>query len=185
MLSLADLLAAHGLADLFPLAVAEGPVVVLTAAAFPDALGMPLIGIWMVAVLADLTGDVLLYSAGRFAPLAVPRSLQSDATERQLGRLFGVSGPKTLLLAKWTHVAGLPVLVAAGIARMPLVPFLWWNLIGTLPKAGCFVLAGWWLGHWAVQLWSTAGVNGVTTAFILIVVVLGFLMLKGRVAQWK
>lgn len=185
MPALGDLLATYGPAVLFPLAVMEGPVVVMTAAAFSEAFGLSAVGLWVMAVLADLAGDVLLYSLGRFAPRAVPRRLRPEGTERHLVRLFGRSGAGILLLAKWTHVAGLPTLLAAGVARMPFVPFLWWNLIGTLPKAGCLVLAGWSLGLWAVQLWDRTGIAGVAVAGAMIAGGLVIVVAKGRVPRWK
>lgn len=185
MQGLAELLAAHGPAVLFPLAMVEGPVVIMTAAAFSDGFSLSLAGLWVLAVLADLAGDMLLYAIGRFAPQIAPKRLRPEGTERQLSRLFGRSGAGILLLAKWTHFAGLPTLVAAGVARMPFSAFLWWNLIGTLPKTGCLVLAGWWLGLWAIRLWDWAGLTGVALACLVLVVLLAIFFSKRRAPLWK
>ncbi len=174
MQAVADILAAQGSMILFPLALVEGPVVVLTAAALADLAGLNLWAIWLVAVAADLVGDCILYGLGRFLPDAVPRSLRPKTQIAQLGRMFAASGATILLTAKLTHVAGLPTLVAAGIARMPFAGFFWWNLVGTAVKATAMVLAGWGFGLSILRIWEGGMIFPAIGAALLVIVLILF-----------
>lgn len=174
MQEIAEILAAQGPAILFPLALIEGPVVILTAAALADLAGLNLWAVWAVAVGADLAGDCLLYALGRFLPDAIPRRLRPRAPIDQLGRMFGASGAMLLLTAKLTHVAGLPTLVAAGIGRMPFFGFLWWNLVGTVAKASAIVLAGWFFGVSILRIWEDGMIVPALGAALLLIVVILF-----------
>ena len=49
-----------------------------------------------------------------------------------------------LATTEWLH--GVFALVAAGMARMHIGRFLWWNLLATLPKTAGFAVLGWVLG---------------------------------------
>ena len=50
------------------------------------------------------------------------------------------------MFGKLTHSAGAAVLVAAGLARMPLWRFTWVNLLATVPKSLFFVVIGYAFG---------------------------------------
>ena len=105
----------------------------------------------VVVVLADLVGDSLLYLLGRTSPSAFPlwfrrRVLPDRARVVAVARHFRDRGGRTLVVAKLTHVAGLPVLMAAGATRMPFWSFLAWNLVGTIPKSLVFAALGWSFG---------------------------------------
>ena len=80
---------------------------------------------------------------------------------------FEEKGGRTLLFGKLTHVAGLPILVAAGAARMPYPIFLGYNFLGTLPKTAVFAALGWCFG----SAWQRID-GGIFYASILATVVL-------------
>lgn len=153
-------LAPEGPLMLFLLALLEGPFIIASASALAHALEFRLGTIGLIAVAADLTGDVLLYSAGRFLWDVIPDRFHSKTPTVQLTRAFERSGGGILVVAKLTHVAGLPPLLAAGSARMPLMRFLWWSLVGTVPKVTLLVLAGWAFGTSAVLVLSSIGSDG-------------------------
>jgi len=142
MVALQAALAEHGTWVLFLLAVIEGPVVVLGATALAQIGAMDIRMVWVVAVAADLVGDTVLYLFGRHLPDCLPERLRPSGARSRAESVFGRSGARLLLLAKLTHFAGLPTLIAAGFARMPLAHFLFWNLVGTLPKVTAIVLVG-------------------------------------------
>lgn len=152
---------------LFLLAMIEGPVIVTTAAAVADALKFHLGAIWSIAVAADLAGDLLLYSTGRFLSHMIPDRFRTKTPKADLTRLFHQSGGRILVIAKLTHVAGMPTLLAAGCAQMPVLRFLWWNLVGTVPKVTALVVAGWTLGSSAILLMQVTGGIGWTPAALV------------------
>lgn len=154
--SMTALMQAHGLWLLFPLSVAEGPVVSVLAGWLVRLGMLPLAGAYLVLVLGDLLGDALHYALGRFGAGRLParwrRRLAIDAaTNDDLIRHFDRSGARTLVIAKLTHSLGFAALIGAGAARMPFGPFLWFNLLATLPKSAAFLALGYGLGHLAGQ----------------------------------
>lgn len=150
--TITQLIQAHGLLLLFPLSVAEGPIVTV-AAGWMAKLGLlPLGWTYLVLVLGDLVGDALHYALGRRGLRLIPerwrRRLGIDADAlRGLARHFETRGGRTLIVAKLTHSLGFAALIAAGAARMPFLPFLWFNLLGTLPKTLAFLLLGYGLSQ--------------------------------------
>ncbi|WP_215782111.1 DedA family protein [Paludibacterium sp. B53371] len=141
----------YGWPALFAAMVLEGPLATVLAG-FMAAQGLvSLPGIGLLAVLADLSGDTLLYMLGRQGRvpsrvwrgrrglLRRKRALWLQAHLRQhAGRL--------LVAGKLTHAMGFLVLIAAGAARLPFLPFLGWNLLATLPKVAIFAGLGYFGG---------------------------------------
>ena len=183
MASTADLAAiieAHSLSVLFPLAVIEGPIVTVVAGWLSHLGYLPLARVACILVLADLVGDALLYWLGRSG-----LALLSDRWRARLGLLpdrvsrlvahFRDRGGLTLLLAKLTHSLGFAALVAAGAARMPLLPFFGFNLLGTLPKTALLLLLGSLFGAANVAIGTWIGRGTIVMGIALTVLVIAWL----------
>lgn len=150
----------YGLLVIAPLALLEGPVVSVVSGYLARAGLLPLHWVFGVLVLADLAGDLGLYWIGRQgrAGLALPWLARFGVTRRRLAsalRAFRRNGGRLVVIGKLTHSAGFAVLLAAGMARMPLTRFVMLNTLATLPKTGLCVAFGWWFGavtdrvsHW-------------------------------------
>lgn len=142
---------AQGLPVLVPMAIVEGPIVTIVAGWLAK---LGLISVWgaiAALVMADLIGDSILYLIGRRGVARLPERWRrrlglTDARLAQVAEHFRRHGPRTLVLGKLTHTAGALVLVTAGSARMPVLSFLWWNLLATIPKTAVFFLIGWLFG---------------------------------------
>lgn len=178
MAALQAALAEHGTWVLFLLAVIEGPMVVLGATALAQIGAMDVRLVWVVAVAADLVGDTVLYLLGRHLPDCLPERLRPSGARGRVEDAFWASGARILLLAKLTHFAGLPTLIAAGFARMPFARFLFWNLVGTLPKVTAIVVVG-------CLFWTSVLSGKAEPAVAMLVVAAavagtGVLVLRGR-----
>lgn len=141
----------YGMLIIAPLAVLEGPVVSVVAGYLAKAGLILLPQTFGVLVLADLVGDVILYTIGRRgrARVALRWLAAFGVTRRRLARVlraFRAQGGRILVIGKLTHSAGFAVLLAAGMARMPIAQFLALNLLATLPKVALFLGLGWWFG---------------------------------------
>ena len=79
----------------------------------------------------------------------------TQARKLSLEGHFATKGGWTILLGKWTHSAGLAVMLASGAARMNFSVYMAYNLVGTLPKTAAFTLIGWFIGsaYTAVDTW--------------------------------
>ena len=147
-----QLVQAHGLWLLAPVTVLEGPIVTVIAAYMASLGLMNVYAVYVICVLGDLVGDLMLYLFGRFGPRALPGRWQlrmglRRERRRNLRAHFETVGGRTLIIGKLTHSAGAAVLVAAGAGKMPVWQFLWWNLLGTLPKTLLFVVVGYVFGY--------------------------------------
>lgn len=151
------LLKAHGIAFLAPLAVIEGPIVTVVASYLASLAYLNVYLVFVVVVLADLVGDSILYAIGRRGPQLMSERWRSrlGVTETRVAALTGhfhAKGGRTLIFGKFTHSAGVIVLIAAGAARMPYWRFLAFNLIATTPKSLLFVVIGYTLGRAYTQI---------------------------------
>lgn len=169
------LIVKHGLAVVAPVAVIEGPIVTVIAAWLASQGLMSLWAVAAVVIAADLVGDFGFYSLGRWGLGRLPkrwlerRGLTHERLEGLMSH-FEDHGGRTLLLGKLTHSAGFAVLVAAGMAKMPLLRFFWFNLLGTVPKSLLFVGLGYGFGaaYASINGWIT----GVTLALGVLIVAL-------------
>jgi membrane protein DedA with SNARE-associated domain len=140
-----QLIQAYGLWILAPISVIEGPIATVIAAWLAHQGYLNIAAVYLVCVLGDLVGDSLLYGVGRFGAGSLPPRMTA-ARQIALTEHFRTKGARTLLFGKWTHSAGMAILIASGMARMDFGRYLWFNLLGTLPKTLMFTLIGYFLG---------------------------------------
>jgi membrane protein DedA with SNARE-associated domain len=160
--------------------IVEGPIVTVLSSALAREGLFPLALLAPILVAGDLLGDLLHFALGRYGVRRIPprwrRALGLGAGRVQaLARHFDSKGGRTLVLGKLTHSAGAAVLVAAGMARMPLVPFIGWNLLATLPKTARLIALGWYMGGaWRqIDQWLGRGAL-VALAMILVLIVIWY-----------
>jgi membrane protein DedA with SNARE-associated domain len=146
-----QLIQTYGLWILAPVSVIEGPIATVIAAWLAHQGYLNIVAVYLVCVLGDLVGDSLLYAVGRFGAGSLPPRLSrwlgmTTARQIALTEHFRTMGGRTLLFGKWTHSAGMAILIASGMAQMGFGRYLWFNLLGTLPKTLIFTLVGYFLG---------------------------------------
>lgn len=147
--SILAILAHYGYGALFLVAVAEGPIVTVIAGFLASQGVLDTALVFAVAVTADLTGDLLLYAIGRSGGTTL-RAWRHEPSNRDrvaiMRRRFRAQPGKALLFGKLTHGAGFLFLLAAGAERIQPTTFLWYNLLGTLPKTAAFLALGYFAG---------------------------------------
>jgi membrane protein DedA with SNARE-associated domain len=141
----------YGYIIYFPLTLIEGPIVTVIAG-FLVSLGyLNFAIIYLLAIGGDLTGDMLYYAIGRWGGKRIMRRgrflhIKADQLER-IHKYFQEHAGRALLFGKWTHSAGGVILVSAGMGRLPVKTFLFYNFIGTVPKSLAFLLIGYYFGR--------------------------------------
>lgn len=146
-----QVLQSHGLWILAPIAVLEGPIITVIAGYLAHLGAFSPVSAYVIVVLADLVGDAVFYLFGRsgIGWLSPRWRNRLGLRQERLAKLrdhFQAQGGRTLILGKLTHTLGALALVAAGMAHMRFVPFLWYNFIATLPKSLVFLMLGYSLG---------------------------------------
>lgn len=141
----------YGYLLLFPFAVLEGPVVAIIGGALVASGALNGYTVFAVLVLADLVGDLLYYSLGRWGHVHTIERLSSllGITEERLAPLkkrFAKNDWKLLLIGKTQGLGGI-ILYFAGVTRMKLSRFLGWNFVGTIPKVLIFEFVGYLFGQ--------------------------------------
>jgi membrane protein DedA with SNARE-associated domain/uncharacterized membrane protein YkvA (DUF1232 family) len=132
----------------------------------PSELIMPLAGfvaargeldVWLVllaGILGSMLGALPWYYAGRWIGEARMRALAArhgrwlTVSEQDVGKAidwFEKYGRLAVLLARLVPTVRTLISVPAGIARMPLVPFLAYSVIGTALWTGLLTASGFWL----------------------------------------
>ncbi|MGH8400021.1 MAG: DedA family protein [Gammaproteobacteria bacterium] len=142
----------YGYLAIFLLSLVEGPIVTLYAAVLAAQGIFNLFLVYLMVVLGDLTGDVLVYSLGRFGighPAWHRRLLSRAMMHRiaQLRRKLHARAGHVLLFGKLTQAFGFAILIAAGAARIRLGVFLFYNLLGTLLKSAALLAIGYCFGR--------------------------------------
>lgn len=170
-------LAAYGYLALFPLALIEGPVASVFAAFLASRGVLELAPVYVILVVADLAGDMALYGAGRWLLgwLRARRGAWAHRLRDRVARLaprIRARAGAMLLFGKLTHSAGFAVLLAAGAAHVRILPFLGFNLAGSLVKSAVLMAIGFWFGR------VYAGLQGgLQTASLVGFVLVGGLLL--------
>ena len=175
------LLIAHKYFFLFPFTVIEGPIITVIAGFLSSLDYFNIFIAYGIIVVGDVAGDCLYYMAGYYGGQKfVGRwghflGITQENIESLKEHFVKHSG-KTLIIGKFTHAVGAVVLVAAGIAKMSLWKFIWYNFIATLPKSLILLLIGFYFGETYNKInqyldYTAIGTIGLTILFIVIYIV--------------
>lgn len=169
---------------LFPIAVAEGPIVTILAGFLASQGKLGFFTAYIVIVSGDLVGDSIYYAIGRFARRsAIERwgyyvGITPEKIER-LTKHFQNNSGKTFLIGKITNVLGVIILVAAGLVKMPFKKFSLYNIVITLPKSLMLLLIGFYFGQAYVRI--NKYLNSTALAILVIIVLFILIYVVSRV----
>lgn len=163
---------------LFPIAVFEGPIITVIAGFLSSMKELNFFLAYITVVVGDLTGDSLYYLLGRYGRAGWMNKFGKylgviPEETKKLEDYFEDHGGKTLLIGKFTHGVGTAFLAAAGLAKMRFDRFLFYNIIGTLPKSMLLILLGYYFGRAVTKINSILELIG---AIFLSAGVIGFLI---------
>lgn len=167
---------------LFPIVFVEGPIATVIAGFLSAHRYLnPLIS-YVVVSAADLSADVLYYvigaaGNGRWAEkMRAWLGLNEERLELLTG-YFEKHSFKTFAAGKILHGPGVAVLIAAGMARVPLRKYLGYNTIVTLPKSFVLLIIGYFFGQLIRQLqqyFDLVALSLTVVSVVLVVVVILF-----------
>jgi membrane protein DedA with SNARE-associated domain len=137
--------------------VIEGPIITIIAGFLSSLKVLNPIIVYIVVVAADITGDFIYYAIGRWGRESFINKWGkyiglSAEKVKKLEVYFEKHTKKTLIFGKLSHAVGAPILVAAGIVKLPFWEFIWFNFWATLPKSFIFLMIGFYFGQAYVKL---------------------------------
>ncbi len=165
----------------YPLAVVEGPIVMILAG-FLLRLGFfSFWPIYLILIAGDLTGDVVWYLVGRYGgrPLITKYGHWISVTPENVVRaesFFHKHQIKILFISKITTGFGFAIatLIAAGAVRVPFKKYILVNFFGEFIWAGFLLAIGYFVGH--LYTFFDAGLRW---GFIAGIVIVGTLAMYG------
>lgn len=160
---------------ILPLAVVEGPVVMLLSGILIRAGLFDFWPVYLLLLIGDLIGDVGWYWVGRHGGrrfIEKYGGLVSVTNERieQVERFFQTHHTRILFISKITMGFGFAIatLMAAGASRIPFRKYLLINFIGGFIWTGILIAIGYFLGNFYVTI-----DRDLRWMFILSVIVIG------------
>jgi membrane protein DedA with SNARE-associated domain len=136
-----------------------------------------------VVVVGDVVGDLFMYAQGRWGGKpAVEKwghhlGIKPELVIR-LEEHFKNHPGKTLIFGKVSHFFGGPVLIAAGMARMKLVKFLWYNFLATIPKSFILLLIGFYFGQAYMKFDKFLTFAGWAAAALVVLCAIAYLIIS-------
>ena len=149
-------LSTYGYAIIFPLAIFEGPIVMVLCG-FLSSIGIfnPFLA-YGVGILGDFVGDTLFYLLGRFGQRSLAKygpsfGITQERIERA-ERYFLEKHTKAIRLSKIAHGVGIAGLIAAGVLKIPYGRFLLAAAPITFAQYALFLVIGIFFGHTYIQI---------------------------------
>jgi membrane-associated protein len=144
--------------------------------------------IWLViliGVCSAIIGDNLGYLLGRRIGRDVleARGPLHNHRKRAIAagdRFFERHGPKAVFLARWIALVRFAAAWLAGINRMPLKLFFFWNALGGITWGITYGLVGYYGGHAATHVLATMGIIGAVILGLMLVAFLVFAWMRER-----
>ncbi|MGA2927873.1 MAG: DedA family protein [Solirubrobacteraceae bacterium] len=141
--------------------------------------------IWLVIVIgvtSAIVGDNLGYLLGRRYGREVLEARGPFRRRRVMligigDRFFRRHGAKAVFFARWIALVRFAAAWLAGINRMPMPLFFFWNALGGISWGITYGLVGYYGGHAAANVLAQAGIVG---AVILVLMVIGGLLALRR-----
>lgn len=142
----------HGYWILLPLMILEGPGVTMLAALLAAAGFFNVFVVFILSIIGDVVGDVLLYGAGWRWGMGFVRRVGrhigiTESLVLRMEKYFVRHGGKTIFVVKSTTGLCWATFTAAGIVKMPFKKFLLYSILGGLVWSGALVAVGYFYGY--------------------------------------
>ena len=138
---------------------------------------------YAVIVAGDMAGDSLYFALGYWGREKLIHrwgkflGITVEKTER-LEKHFRVHAGKTIIIGKISHVFGVVVLLAAGLAKIKFREFFKFDLIATIPKSLILILTGYYFGKAAVRSIKSFDAVALQTFFVAVLLIVVYLAIK-------
>lgn len=138
---------------LLPIACLEGPITALFVGFMVQIGYFSLIPAYIVMVLGDFIPDSIYYFIGKLGNKEKIKKHYNEKSEsllKHLGNLENLwhKNPlKTMFICKLAFGFSIPLLITAGIVKLPYKKFIWYAFIVTIFQYGVLIMVGYFLGQ--------------------------------------
>lgn len=167
---------------LFPLAILEGPIIVVVAG-FLVTLGyMDIFIVYAVALIGDFVGDTTLYGLGRWGKMFVHKyghyiGASKDRLE-QAKIFFAEKHTKAITMSKLFHGVGSAGLVAAGVLAVPYRRYIKTAMLVTIVQSAVFLFLGIVFGHAYVRIAKYLDLYAQAIGIVVVVLIVSTVIYK-------
>ncbi len=160
---------------LFPLAFIEGPIVSLIAGLFVAKGTLSLLPTYILLCLGDIVPDTLYFGIGilgrsaNFLSRYLHRFGFSEKRLLSIERLWQQHTLKSVLLSKWAYGLSTPLLMTAGLAKIPIGKFLRFVIPVVLTQYAILLMIGYEFGTSYIMIGAYIQDAGWLVALIVII----------------
>jgi len=168
---------------IFPIVIFEGPMITVISGFLASIGVVNAVFTYALLVVGDMVGDSLYYAAGRywFNANFVKKIARffgySENVEKMLEEHFHKHTGKSLLFGKLSYGLGAVVQITAGVARVNFSEFLFFQMLGTLPKTLILFLIGYYAGNSYVKINTYLSSLALITPIIAVCLIAGYIIL--------
>lgn len=137
---------------IFPLAVVEGPFLAILIGYLIFAGHLNLYITFLILLIADIGPDILYYRLGRYGSKKILEKKYFSQSERavtnmnNLEHMWHNHTNKTMFFGKLAYGISLPIIISAGVAKLPIRKFIITSLPVGIFQIGLFLFLGFHLG---------------------------------------
>ncbi|MFH1990286.1 MAG: VTT domain-containing protein [Patescibacteria group bacterium] len=140
------LLTKYGYFILFPLAAFEGPIISLIAGFLVHLGYFSFLPVLIILVLGDVIPDVIYYYIGRFG--SKRKIIEKYGSHLNLlEKLWREHGKKTMFFSKIAYGLSTPLLISAGLVKMPIRRFVSYTIPISITLYTVIITSGYYLGN--------------------------------------
>ncbi len=156
-LNLNETVLVWGYPAMFLLMIIEGPIATLTAAFFSSLGYFNFAIVFILSVLGDIIGDIIIYLLGfwkgeKFFKGAVKFLGLNKVLAKKLKRKFKEKGSSLIFFAKATSGMGYAIFTLAGVFRFDFKKFLKFSFLGGIVWSTFLVSIGYFFGFMAREI---------------------------------
>lgn len=167
---------------LLPLAIVEGPIIVVVAGFLVTLGKMDIFAVYAIAVAGDFIGDSILYGLGRFGKNFIRKhGHYIGASEEKLDKakiFFAEKHNKAIAMSKLFHGVGVSGLVAAGVLAIPYPRYMRTCFLIALAQSAVFLSIGLIFGHAYVRIARYLDLYAEGIVIVVVVLLISTLIYK-------
>jgi membrane-associated protein len=144
---------------IFPIAVAEGPIITLISGFLVSRGRLDLLPALLVVFMGDVVSDSAFYLAGRVGIHMIKYLKFLHVSEERLRRLenqFAYRPWKTMIVAKVSYGLGAVFMIASGVSRLSFKKFMEYMLSLNFIRSSILLAIGFYFGRAAMHIGPTA-----------------------------